>query len=268
MSQTEVADLLAAAEELALRAGRIHRELFRTLDPHAVSLKGRRNPVTEADLRAEALLVEEIRRRYPRHSIVAEEGPGHQGDAEYRWHLDPLDGTVNFSHGLPLFAVSIAVARGPQLLAAALYAPILNELYLASHQGGATRNGRPLRVSRCNGLQEALMATGFCYERNEVADNNVDQFADLVLRCRDLRRLGSAGLDLALVAAGHYDAYWELHLSSWDMAAGLLLVTEAGGKVTDLSGGDQMLERGEVVASNGTALHQELRQALCSADSR
>jgi myo-inositol-1(or 4)-monophosphatase len=255
---TSAESLLPAALEIALDAGRIHLGHWRTIDPGGVRLKGRRDPVTEADLAAEQLIVDAIARRFPGHRVVAEEGGERPGDAEFTWYVDPLDGTVNFAHGLPVFAVSIAVCRGTDILAGVVHAPALRETFEASRGGGARRNGRPIHVSATAGLREALLATGFAYKRNDVADNNVREFADLVLRCRDLRRLGSAAYDLACVAAGHYDAYWEPHLNAWDLAAGVLLVTEAGGRATDLAGGTEILARGDVLASNGTALHEEL----------
>ncbi len=251
-------ELLRTALDLAREAGAIHLRHFRSFDPADVKLKGRRNPVTVADVEAERHIVGELARRFPDHRVVAEEEGGRAGGAEWTWYVDPLDGTVNFAHGLPIFAVSIGVCRGDEIVAGVVHAAALGETCSAVRGRGAFRNGAPLRVSRGCELREALLATGFAYQRNEVTDNNVAIFADLVLRCRDLRRLGSAALDLAFVAAGHYDAYWEPHLNSWDLAAGILLVTEAGGRVTDLAGGSSMLAQGSVLASNGTALHETL----------
>jgi myo-inositol-1(or 4)-monophosphatase len=256
------ATALVAAREIALAAGAIHLRYFRTFDPAQVKLKSRRNPVTEADLAAERAIVDELARRFPGHRIVAEEEGARGAASEWTWWVDPLDGTVNFAHGIPMFAVSIALCRGPTIVMGVVHAAALGETYEATVGGGARRNGKPLRVSRAAELKESLLATGFSYQRNEVAENNVAQFADLVLRCRDLRRLGSAALDLAYVAAGHYDAYWEPYLNAWDLAAGILLVEEAGGKATDLAGGGAMLARGDVLASNGTALHSALLERV------
>lgn len=252
--------LLDTAQELAAAAGAIHLEIWRRFDPADVKLKSRRNPVTEADVAAERKIVSELARRFPDHRVVAEEEGGRAGAAAETvvWHVDPLDGTVNFAHGLPLFTVSIAAWQGGVPRVAVVHAPALQETYSARRGGGAWRNGERLAVSRCSALREALLATGFSYQRNEVAANNVREFSELVLQCRDVRRLGSAALDLALVAAGHYDAYWEPFLNSWDLAAGILLVREAGGRVTDLAGGDAMLARGDVLASNGSDLHAHL----------
>jgi myo-inositol-1(or 4)-monophosphatase len=255
MAEPSLDLLLSTARELALAAGAIQMKWYRTIDPTSVTLKSRRNPVTEADVTAERAIVGEIARRFPSHRVVAEEEGGRAGSAEYVWHVDPLDGTVNFAHGLPLFTVSIAVVRGGDVLAGVVHAAALGETYEAVRGGGARCNGTPIRVSRTAELREALLATGFAYRRNEVAENNVKPFTELVLRSRDVRRLGSAALDLAYVAAGHYDAYWEPYLNTWDLAAGVLLVSESGGRVTDLVGGGDVLARGDVLASNGTALH-------------
>ena len=251
-------ELMRAALELAREAGAIQMKWFRALEPEDVKLKSRRNPVTEADVAAERAIVAGLAKRFPDHRVLAEEEGGRAGGgtAEWTWYVDPLDGTVNFAHGLPVFAVSIAVARGDELIAGVVHAPALGETYEAARGGGARRNGVALHVSRTAELAESLLATGFAYKRNDVADNNVKQFADLVLKCRDVRRLGSAALDLSFVAAGHYDAYWEPHLNPWDLAAGILLVRESGGRATDLTGGGRMLARGEILASNGTPLHE------------
>ncbi len=255
-------EMLDCALELARVAGAIHLDLWRRFDPADVKLKGRRNPVTAADVAAERAIVSELARRFPGHRIVAEEEGGRAGNEAITWHVDPLDGTVNFAHGLPLFTVSIAAWQGGVPRVGVVHAPALQETYHATQGGGAFRNGARLQVSRCDALREALLATGFSYQRNDVAENNVREFSELVLQCRDVRRLGSAALDLALVAAGHYDAYWEPFLNSWDLAAGILLVREAGGCVTDLAGGDAMLARGDVLASNGSALHAALAQRV------
>jgi myo-inositol-1(or 4)-monophosphatase len=253
--------LLAVARELALRAGEIHLQHWRTFDPSDVKLKSRRNPVTEADLAAERWIVGELARRFPDHRVVAEEEGGRAASGTHEWIVDPLDGTVNFAHGLPIFCVSIAVRRGEELLAGVVHAAALRETYEVELGAGATRNGERLHVSRNADLREALLATGFAYQRNEVVENNVRAFDDLILRCRDIRRTGSAALDLACIAAGHLDAYWEPYLHAWDIAAGALLVTEAGGRVSDLLGGNEMLKRGEVLASNGTGLHDVVLEA-------
>jgi len=253
--------LVAAAEELAREAGEVCCRWFRSLDEDQVRFKGPRDPVTVADLEAERVLVEGIRRRFPAHSILAEEGGESPGEGDTQWIVDPLDGTVNFSHGLPLFAVAVAVRRRSQLLASVVHAPVLGETFCASLGGGATCNGQPIHVSSTASLGDALLATGFAYGRNEADDDNVGHFCDLILRCRDIRRMGSAALDFAQVAAGRLDGFWELHLAPWDVAPGALLVQEAGGSVTDFGGGAEVVETGTIVATNG-ALHAELQEIL------
>jgi myo-inositol-1(or 4)-monophosphatase len=264
MTRRTSAELLDLAAQLAREAGALQLEKFRTFDPREARLKGRRNPVTAADVESEKRIVAGIKKAFRRDRIHGEEGGVVEGSTEYEWIVDPLDGTVNYAHGLPVFSVSIAVQRAGRTVAGVVYAPALGELYTACLGEGSFLNGDPIRVSACPDLVEALLATGFSYHRNEVADNNVRHFTDLVMRCRDVRRLGSAALDLAYVASGRLDAYWELHLSRWDIAAGILLVEEAGGKVTDLTGGATMLESGQVLASNGSSLHEQMQAALAS----
>jgi myo-inositol-1(or 4)-monophosphatase len=257
------ADRLQAAREIALGAGAILLDHFTHLERLDVRMKGRRNPVTQADLEAEEFIKGELRRQFPEDSILTEE-QGAIGDAARapaRWIVDPLDGTVNFAHGIPVFSVAIACEQQRKLVCGVVYAAALGEMFEAVAGGGARRNGKPIAVSTRTELADALLGTGFAYERNQVADNNVKHFDDLILKVRDLRRLGSAAYDLACVACGRFDGYWELYLSPWDMAAGALLVREAGGVVSDLAGGGDFLARGEIVATNGH-LHDVVRRVL------
>jgi myo-inositol-1(or 4)-monophosphatase len=214
----------------------------------APRMKGPRDPVTEADVASERLIVERIRARYPGTAIVAEEETHDPAGAGLVWYVDPLDGTVNFSQAHPFFAVSIALYRGSEPLVGVVHAPRLRETFAAHAGGGATLNGQRLSGSDKTRLSDALLGTGFAYRRNELADDNVRHFADFVPIVRDLRRGGSAALDLAYVAAGRLDAFWEPHLNAWDVAAGALLVREAGGLVTDFSGGGDWLNGRSVIA--------------------
>ncbi len=258
---TDPLSLVEFARNIAIQAGSIHRRYFRRLQKDQVRLKGRRDPVTRSDLEAEQTIVQAITDRFPDHGIQAEEGASQEGSSDLRWIIDPLDGTVNFTRGLPMYSVALAAYQGDEALASVVYVPEFDELYSAARGHGTTLNGEALQVSECPDVHSSLLATGFCYERNEVADDNVDHFSELVLRCHDIRRLGSASLDFALLAAGRYDGYWELHLSPWDIAPGALLVQEAGGTVTDFDGGNRMIETKCFVASNGR-FHEELRQIL------
>jgi myo-inositol-1(or 4)-monophosphatase len=225
----------------------------------------RRDLVTRTDVEVELALVERIRTAHPTHAIRAEErthengaheGAAHQGSGLV-WHVDPLDGTVNFVHRLPFFCVSIALYRGTQPLIAVVHAPLLGETFVAAAGSGARviderdphhTAGAPLHVSSATELIDAVVGTGFPYRRNELPNGNLGNFARVFPHVRGVRRMGSAALDLAFCAAGRLDAFWELHLESHDLAAGALLVREAGGQVTDLDGGDEWLARGDLVA--------------------
>ncbi len=251
------------AVELARAAGAILREHYET--PFAVEHKDTEiNLVTEVDRASEELIIQAIRQRYPDHAIFAEESQGDAGPhrrAEFTWIVDPLDGTVNYAHGFPAFAVSLAVQRGQDVILGVTYDPLRDELFCAERGRGATLNGRPIWVSSTGRLRDALVATGFAYRRATVPDNNVAEFSRVVLRVQGVRRGGSACLDLAYVAAGRLDGYWEMHLAPWDWAAGSLLVREAGGVVTNLEGGPWDLSQRRIAASNGL-IHDELLAAL------
>ncbi|HEX5052139.1 MAG TPA: inositol monophosphatase family protein [Planctomycetota bacterium] len=233
--------------------------------------KGRRRElVTAADRSAEHIVVGGLLAAFPEHAVLAEEGVlTAQGAAskaaDWTWIVDPLDGTTNFVHGLPFFAVAIGLAFQNVPVVGVVHAPALGETFVASAGGGSRRvfaDGREqvLRVSATSEVADALLATGFSYNRNEPGrDDNSARLARVLPRCRDVRRLGSAELDLCYVAAGVYDGYWELYLAPYDVAAGAVIVREAGGRVTDLDGGEDWLFGGQVLATNGR-VHDELRR--------
>ncbi len=252
--------VLSTAEAAARDAGALLLERFGRVDRAVVGTKSSsRDLVSEADVASERLLVERLRRAFPGHAIEAEEEVRDaRDDARPRWFLDPLDGTVNFVHGLPAFAVSMALYLGAEPLAGVVHVPRLAETFSARRGGGAFLDGRRVRVSACAALSEAVLATGFPYRRNELENNNVANFDRLILKIRGIRRMGSAAMDLAFVAAGRLDGYWELHLGAHDLAAGALLVREAGGRVTDAHGGDGWLRAGHVVAA-GEGIFEALR---------
>jgi myo-inositol-1(or 4)-monophosphatase len=239
---------------------------FERLDRSRIGTKSAaRDLVTEADLAAERALVARLRAAFPEHAIESEEtvrdDSSGEGSRRPRWFLDPLDGTVNFVHGLPAFAVSLGLYSGREPEVGVVHAPRLGETFRASRGGGAFLGERRLAVSAARELGDALVATGFPYRREDPRTNNVAHFAALIPAVRDLRRVGAASVDLAYVAAGRFDGYWELGLSPHDVAAGALLVREAGGVVTDLDGGDDWLRGGRVVAA-GPGLHPALRARL------
>ncbi len=239
--------LLNIAVSAARAAGNLIARSVERLDSFEITQKSKNDFVSEVDLLAEQAIVKVIRKAYPSHSILAEESGLHEGD-EYQWIIDPLDGTTNFLHGFPQFAVSIALTHKGKLEHAVVYDPMRQELYTASKGAGAQLNGRRLRVTRLKGLDGALLGTGFPFRNTEHLDAYLKMFHELTLLTAGIRRPGSAALDLAYVAAGRMDGFWEIGLSSWDMAAGALLIQEAGGRVSDFSGNDQFLETGNIVA--------------------
>ena len=214
--------------------------------------------VTEADRASEKFITGRLQSRWPEFGIIGEEGTKSDLEAEYRWLVDPLDGTTNFAHGFPVFCISIALTRGEELLAGFLYDPTRDEFFSAEQGAGAKLNGQAMHVSKTTTLSESLLGTGFpSHKRHK--NPNAHFYHQLTLRSHGLRRAGSAALDLANVAAGRYDGYWEFNLNPWDTAAGVLLVREAGGTVTRFDGTPFRLDSKEVLASNGI-IHQELME--------
>jgi myo-inositol-1(or 4)-monophosphatase len=243
-------DPAAFIKEVAVEAGGILMSHYARLDPGSIRLKGDIDLVTEADLESERHIVSRIRAAYPGHTILAEEEVQDEAGACH-WIVDPLDGTTNFAHSLPLFAVSMAFVRDGRTECAAVYAPRLDELFFAERGRGATLNGKEVRVSNRGDLRDCVLATGFYYQRRTVKDNNVDAFCRFILDVRGLRRMGVAAVDLGYVACGRLDGFWEPHLSPHDVAAGALIVQEAGGRVTDYLGGEDFMGMRRIVASNG-----------------
>jgi myo-inositol-1(or 4)-monophosphatase len=245
---------LEAAIETALEAGGILRdELSR---PPQISYKGEVDLVTQADKRSESAIVSRLTRYFPDHSIAAEEGTGEEKPSDFRWHVDPLDGTTNFAHGYPCFCVSIALARNDTLLAGVVYNPIYNELFAAARGEGATLNGKRIHVSQNRTLATSLLCTGFPVHDRQ-SSPNLQYYGDFTMASHGVRRDGSAALDLAGVAAGRFDAFWEFGLKKWDTAAGVLLVQEAGGKVSDFAGKPYLLGGPLILATNGL-IHEEV----------
>ncbi len=258
--------LVAFAVERARAGGEVLRRYFAS--GVGVRHKGDIDLVTDADVAAEAEIIGAIRARYPEHGLLAEES-GEEGQGDVRWIIDPLDGTVNFAHGIPHWSVLIAVQQrtGDRFTTeiGVVYDPTRDELFVAERGKGATLNGKPIRVSKTARLIDSMGVTGFAYDRLRGPHDNHAEFCALNLVTQGVRRFGSAGLDLAYVANGRFDLYWEYGLKPWDLVAGALLVAEAGGRVTDLAGAaiDPSLG-GEVAATNG-ATHSGLVAALASA---
>jgi myo-inositol-1(or 4)-monophosphatase len=217
--------------------------------------------VTQIDHACEERIAAMIAARFPEHQLLAEEGTTAGQTSEYRWIVDPVDGTTNYAHGYPIFGVSIAVERAGELVVGVVHAPMLRETFVATRGGGATLNGVAIRVSATTDLNRSLLATGFPYDIRTRADNNLDHWATFAVRCQAVRRDGSAALNLAYVAAGRFDGFWEMTLSPWDMAAGALLIAEAGGQLSDPRGGPFDHLGRTCVASNGR-IHRQLLDIL------
>lgn len=255
MKSVESERLLTAALDAATRAGDLQRR--RRVDGFHVSHKGEIDLVTDVDRESESMIVATIRERFPDHSILAEESGGESNGSPCRWIIDPIDGTTNFAHGFPWFCISIAVEKEGELECAVVHAPCLGLTFHATRGNGAWLNGERIRVSGRAPLIGALLATGFPYDRTSGNENNFAQFYHFQLATRGVRRAGSAALDLASVASGWFDGFWECKLKPWDVAAGVLLVREAGGMVTSYRGDAYRIDDHRIVASNGL-IHGEM----------
>ncbi len=234
---------------------------FNELEHLQVSQKGPADYVTHADIRTEKLLREELLRARPKFGFLGEESGEKKGESDTRFIVDPIDGTLNFMHGIPHFCISVGVQQGEDIIAGLIYDPIKQEIFWAEKDAGAFCNGRRLQVARRKNLNDAVLSTGVPTAARPGQEVFARQITSLLPKVAGIRRMGSAALDLAYVAAGRFDGYWENHIKIWDMAAGILIVTEAGGKISDAEGSDNMLATGCVVASN-PVLHGELLKLL------
>jgi myo-inositol-1(or 4)-monophosphatase len=241
---------LATCIACAHAGGRVLMEYWGRRGGLTVEEKGRSDYVTVADREAEEAILRLIRARFPDHAIMAEESDPVAGASGYRWYVDPLDGTTNYIHGYPLFGVSVGLADAQGMCAAAVYDPVRNEMFTAARGCGAYLNGDPIRVSPLQALEQGLIVTGVPFRSLERLDQYLASFRAVILRSAGIRRDGSAALNLAYVACGRYDGFWEMSLSSWDVAAGSLIVSEAGGVVTDFQGRNRYIESGDIIASN------------------
>ena len=252
-------DFLDTAVHAARLAGALQRE--RLWQEHVIAFKGETNLVTEVDRACEELVVGAIRGRYPGHDILAEENEYAPLQSAHKWIIDPLDGTTNYAHGFPWFAVSIALEVDGEVQLGVIYQPMLDELFSVVRGKGAFLNGQPIHVSRRAPLKSCLLATGFPYDRTWDNENNFANFENFQMAARAVRRAGAASLDLAYVAAGRLDGFWECKLKPWDVAAGVLLVEEAGGRVTNYAGEPYSICNHRVLASNGL-IHGEMGEVL------
>jgi len=246
-SNTNSSEFVPAMAEIAREAGALLIKYFEARVK--IEYKGEVDLVTEADRKSEALILERILAQWPNHDVMGEEGTRIESGSDYRWYVDPLDGTTNFAHGFPVFCVSLALEFKGQRIAGVVYDPTRNELFSAEQGRGAYLNNRPIRVSAVDNLAECLVATGFpSHKRHK--NPNVFFYHQITLRTHGVRRAGSAALDLCSVACGRFDAFWEFNLNPWDTAAGVLIVEEAGGQVSDFSGAPFNINSRETLASN------------------
>ncbi|RLC39944.1 MAG: inositol monophosphatase [Candidatus Coatesbacteria bacterium] len=245
--------------EVAIKAGELLMEYYK--EDLSMYLKGDINPVTIADTESEKLIIGEIKKAFPHHSILAEETGGEKQESEWLWVIDPLDGTTNYAHHYPSFCVSIALLKKCKPIMGVIYHPLLNEFFYAERGNGAYLNDRPIKVSNVDKLDKAFLTTGFAYDVHETEDDNVDNFRAFLKRSMAIRRGGSAALDLAYTACGRFDGFWEMRLHPWDTAAGILMVEEAGGRVTTFDGGDFDIYKKEILATNGL-IHNDMIDVL------
>jgi myo-inositol-1(or 4)-monophosphatase len=250
-------DFVSAAQAIAREAGELLMGYFAR---HVkIEYKGDVDLVTEADRASEALIIDRLQARFPRHDVMGEEGARRETGSEYKWYVDPLDGTTNFAHGFPVFCVSMGLEHKGQVIIGIVYDPSRGEMFSAEKGSGAYLNQHRIDVSKTSRLSESLVATGFpSYKRHK--NPNIHFYHQITLRTHGVRRAGSAALDLASVASGRFDGFWEFNLNPWDLAAGVLLVQEAGGEVTGFYGQPFLLEDRDVVATNGLVHVDLLRE--------
>lgn len=256
MKKNALHTLVGKVEFVAQKAGELIEEAALNRD-FLVESKSFNNLVTEVDKQTEEKLIEQLGKLLPEAGFIAEEGSVEKKEAPYQWIIDPIDGTTNFVHGLPLFCISIGLAFKNEMILGVIYNPINQELFSAYKDGGAYLNGRPIQVSKADKVEDSLFATGFPYDDFRRENDYMKILTKLMHCSRGIRRLGSAAIDLAYVACGRFDAFYEYGLNPWDVAAGICIVKEAGGKISDFKGGKDMLFGEEIIASNGL-IHDEV----------
>jgi myo-inositol-1(or 4)-monophosphatase len=253
--------MIQLAIEAALEAGKFLKESVGKVLQVERKLGQETNLVTQIDKKAEEIIINKIKGKYPDHDFLAEESGSHNRQSDVRWVIDPLDGTLNFTHGMPLFSVSIGVEVKGEIVAGVVYEPNLNELFTAEKGKGAFLNKKPIRVSRVDSLIESMIVTGFPYTIQENPDHAVQHFVNMLMKAQGIRRLGSAAVDLCYVACGRFDGFWEVSLNPWDMAAGVLLIQEAGGRFTDFHGKPSSIYNKQVLMTNGL-IHEKVIEIL------
>ncbi|MBF0104439.1 MAG: inositol monophosphatase [Deltaproteobacteria bacterium] len=255
----ESREFFAVAVSTAKEVGAYQRSQFG--HDLKIEFKGTIDIVTEVDKKSEELILKTIRQHYPEHDVLAEEGSGERKDSEYKWIIDPLDGTTNFAHGYPQFAVSIGLEIGGEIIAGVVYDPMRDELFRAFKGEGAYLNDRPIRVSHTEKLEHAMIATGFAYNIRKHIDEHLRYFKDVIMKAQAVRRAGSASLDICHVASGRFDGFWELNLFPWDTAAGVIIAKEAGAKITRFDGAPYTVYEKDILITNAV-IHGEMVKTL------
>ena len=259
LTKKQTREFMRFAESVARGSGRILKAGFNSRKK--VDYKGRIDPVTQFDLRSEKYINDRIARSFPGHSVLAEEGSGQSQESPFRWIVDPLDGTVNYAHGFPVYSVSIALEYRGESVAGAVFDPERGEMFSAGTDIGAFLNGKRIKISAENKLQRAMLATGFGYNIATARINNLGYFARMAKKAQAIRRAGSAALDLCWLACGRLDGFWEYHLHPWDSAAATLIVRQSGGRVTKINGESYSIFDNNIMASNGR-IHRQMKQVL------
>jgi myo-inositol-1(or 4)-monophosphatase len=253
--------MLNTAKTAALEAGKILKQYFRNIESSDIRQKVKNDYLTFVDESAEKKIIEIIHSQFPEHSILAEESGKQEKQSDYLWIIDPLDGTTNYIKDIPVFAVSIALQHKKEIIMAVVLDTMQNDLYTAEKNKGAFLNNNKIKVSSQSNIEESLLATGFPFKHKEMLSPYIKCFKEIFLHCSGIRRLGAAALDLAYVASGHFEAFWEMGLNPWDMAAGELLITEAGGNVTDFWNEQNHLSNSFILASN-YKIHAKLHKII------
>jgi myo-inositol-1(or 4)-monophosphatase len=253
--------MLNIATQAALNAGKIINQYVDRLDTVKVNIKGYNDFVSNVDKKVEDAIIEILTKAYPDHNILAEESGDRLQSSDYCWIIDPIDGTTNFIHGFPQFAVSIALQYKNEIVVAVIYNPLTHELFTSMKGSGAHVNNKRIRISQPKTISRSLIGTGFPFKDDSEIDNYLDVFKEIIKQTSGIRRAGSAALDLAYVASGRLDGFWESGLKPWDMAAGILLIKESGGIVTDFSNNNNSLQNGQVIAG-GKLIHKTLSNII------
>lgn len=254
-------DYCVAAIEIAREAGQLQMDRLPKEKVITYKEQNKFNIVTQVDKECEKLICDYIKGKFPGHDILAEEGGGHNTKSDWLWIIDPIDGTVNYAHGYPLFSVSIGLMHQGKMVVGVVYEPNLDEMFVGERGGGAVCNDKPIRVSKNKLLEGSMVATGFAYNVNETRLNNIDHFNSFILKCHAVRRDGVASTDMCYVACGRFDGFWELFLKPWDIAAASVIIEEAGGELTMFDGKPLNIFGDEIVASNGL-IHDEILEIL------